>query len=152
MVITIQINNACDRVQPALHTNCAMYDILIKAHQANIHIQPIPYRGFICEVLICVNYASCRGLTNFNSAVILALSFRLTVCVTVMCLWFLYPMSLFKYFKRVDISAFLPNPKGQRTMVVACVHHDDIAAVILQCNSPKHPCRRGILWLQSLSL
>ena len=24
--------------------------------------------GFVCEVLICVNYASCRELTNFNSA------------------------------------------------------------------------------------
>ena len=42
--------------------------------------------GFVCEVLICANHASCRGLTNFNSAVTLVLSFRLTVSVTVPCL------------------------------------------------------------------
>ena len=36
----------------------------------------IPSVGFGCEVLICVNYASCHGLTNFNSAVTLALSFQ----------------------------------------------------------------------------
>ena len=56
--------------------------------------------GFGYKVLICANYASCCELTNFNSAVTLALSFQLTAHVTVLCLWFLYLMSLFKYFKR----------------------------------------------------
>ena len=37
--------------------------------------------GFVCEVLICANYASCRRLANFNSAVTLALLFQLTACV-----------------------------------------------------------------------
>ena len=41
---------------------------------------------FVCEVLICVNYPSCHRLTNFNSAVTLALSFQLTAHVTVPCL------------------------------------------------------------------
>ena len=53
--------------------------------------------------------------------------------VSVSCLWFLYPMSLFKYFKRVGIFAWPPDPKGQRIVVVV-YHHDDIAA-LLQCNS-----------------
>ena len=46
----------------------------------------IQYRtaGFVCKVLICVNYASCRGLANFNSTVTLALSFQLTARVTVL--------------------------------------------------------------------
>ena len=39
--------------------------------------------GFVCEVLIGVNYASYRGLVNFNSAVTLALSFQLTAHVIV---------------------------------------------------------------------
>ena len=30
-----------------------------------------------------------------------------------------------------------------------CVHHDNIAA-LLQCNSPKYPCRRGILRSESI--
>ena len=32
--------------------------------------------GYVCEVLICVNYTSCCRLTNFNPAVTLALSLR----------------------------------------------------------------------------
>ena len=64
---------------------------------------------------------SCRGLAHFNSALTLALSFQLTAHVRVPCLWFLYPMLLFKYFKRVDIFASLPDPKGQRIMVVVCI-------------------------------
>ena len=39
--------------------------------------------GFVCEVLIGVNYASYRGLVNFNSAVTFALSFQLTAHVIV---------------------------------------------------------------------
>ena len=49
--------------------------------------------GFVCEVLICVNYVSYRGLVNFNPAVTVTLSFQLTAHVTVPCLWFLCPMS-----------------------------------------------------------
>ena len=45
-----------------------------------------------------------------------------------------YPMSLFKYFKRMDISALLPNPNGQRIMIVG-VDYDDIAA-LLQLTHP----------------
>ena len=41
--------------------------------------------------------------------------------VSIPYLWLLYPMSLFKYFKRMDISALLPDPKGQRIMVVMCI-------------------------------
>ena len=59
-------------------------------------------------------------LANFNSGVTLALLFQLTASVTVLCLLFLYPISLYKYFKRVDISALLPD-KGQRIMVVVCI-------------------------------
>ena len=50
-----------------------------------------------------------------------ALSFQLTACVTVPCLWFLHPMSLFKYFKTMGISASLPDPKGQRIVIVAYI-------------------------------
>ena len=68
--------------------------------------------GFICEVLICANYARCCRLTEFNSTVTLILSLQLSdlvcVCYSVNCL----RMSLYKYFKRVDISASLPDPKG----------------------------------------
>ena len=54
-----------------------------------------------------------------------ALSFQLTSRVTIPCLWFLHPMSLFKYFKMVDISASLPDLKGKRIVIeiiiVACI-------------------------------
>ena len=102
--------------------------------------------GFVCEVLIWANYASCHGL---NSQVTLALSFQLTARVTILFLWFLYPTSLFKYFKRMDISALLPDPKGQRIGIVVCIM--TTLQALLQCNSLKRPCRCSILWSQSLS-
>ena len=55
---------------------------------------------------------------NFNSAGSLAFSYQFTALVKVLCLRFLYPMFLFKYFKRVAISALLPDPKGQKIAVV----------------------------------
>ena len=42
--------------------------------------------GFVCEVLICANYASNLGLVNFNSAITFALLFHLTARVTVLYL------------------------------------------------------------------
>ena len=66
--------------------------------------------GFVYKILIGVNYVSCRELANFNSAGTLALSFQLTACVTVSCLWFLYPMSLFKYFKEYRYFCFAAGP------------------------------------------
>ena len=80
--------------------------------------------GFVCNVLICVNYASCRRLADFNSTVTLALSFQLTACVTVLCLRFLYPTYVClcsNIYKGVDISASLPDPKGQRIVVVVYI-------------------------------
>ena len=43
---------------------------------------------------------------------------------------------MFKYFKRVDISALQPDPKGRG----GCVHASQNIAALLQCTSPKHPC------------
>ena len=81
--------------------------------------------GFVCEVLICENYASCHRLANFNSAVTLAHLLQLTAHVTVPCLLFLYPISLFKCYKRVDISASAwPKRSKDRG---GCVYHDNLA-------------------------
>ena len=57
----------------------------------------------------------------------LALSFQLTARLTVD--FSILRMSLFKYFKRVDISALLPDPKGQRIVVVVYIMSDDIASI-----------------------
>ena len=52
--------------------------------------------------------------------------------------------------QRVEVSASLSDPKGQRIMMIVCItctstlqHFSNVA------NSPKHPCRRDILWSQS---
>ena len=59
-----------------------------------------------------MNYVRCCRLAEFNSTVTLILSLQLgdlvCACYSVNCL----RMSLYKYFKRVDISASLPDPKG----------------------------------------
>ena len=77
--------------------------------------------GFVCEVLICANYASCRNITNFNSAVsysaTLAFLFHLTTRVTVLCL--LSYVSVQTLQKR-DTSASLPDPNGLRIAMVVC--------------------------------
>ena len=57
--------------------------------------------GFICEVLIFAKFASVGELANLNSEATLLLSFAVTRV-----------MSILKYFKRVDIAAALPDPKG----------------------------------------
>ena len=54
----------------AFHKNSIMY------------VSRYPVAGFVCEVLVCANYASCCRLANFNSAVTHALSaFQLTARV-----------------------------------------------------------------------
>ena len=56
-----------------------------------IFVYPTEYSyytvGFVCEILICANYANYRVLSNFNSAVTLAFSFQLTARVTDLCLY-----------------------------------------------------------------
>ena len=115
--------------------------------------------GFVCEVLICANYVSCHKLAHFNSAITLALLFQLnlfqlTAHVTVLCLWFLYPMSLFSNTSKGRHSASLPDPKGQRIATVVWITcmttlHVQHFSNINVANSPKHFCRCGILWSQS---
>ena len=67
-----------------------MYTILtlgIRNTKITIHFNYIAVSystaGLVYEVLICVNYASCHELANFNSAITLTLSFQLTVRATV---------------------------------------------------------------------
>ena len=111
-------------------------------------LDTIQYSGFVSKVLICANYASCRELINFNSAVTLALSFQLITHVTVLCLWFLFPTYVsVQILQKSGHFCFAASPKRPKDWRGGCVHHDNIAE-LLQCNSPKYPCRRGILWSQ----
>ena len=40
--------------------------------------------GFVCKVLICVNYVRCHGLADFNSAVTLNLCYTSAIATNVM--------------------------------------------------------------------
>ena len=79
---------------------------------------------------------------------VFAFSFQLTACVTVPCLWFPYPMSLFKYYKRVEISDSLPDPKGQRIIMVVCITcmTTYCSTSSMQLAQTSLACRCGILW------
>ena len=78
--------------------------------------------GFVCEVLICANY-DVMGLQKLILCVLIILVYFcfLTRCrilhthgYSTNCLLDCLPMSLYKYFKRLqlDISASLLDPKG----------------------------------------
>ena len=101
----------------------------------------IPYSGFC---LICANYASCRELTILQLYT-LALSFRLTTRVTVPCLWswFLYPMSLFKYFKRGTLLLCCLTQKATERIAmslwITCTTPLQYSFSSV-ANTPKHPC------------
>ena len=63
----IQIAIQCTMVyRKSISWNPGLKSCCLATH---ILIAIIPYSGFVCEVLICVNYANCCKLTNFNSAV-----------------------------------------------------------------------------------
>ena len=96
-----------------------------------------PYTaGFVCKVLMCANYVSCRELTNFNSAVTLVLFSAHRTCqfwsVLVISLSYVSVQILHKS-GHFCFAAWPKRPKDHS----GCVHHDDIAA-LLQYNSPKH--------------
>ena len=67
--------------------------------------------GFICKVLICANYVRSYRIAEFNSTAsytfvfyeVSDLNLHILQCA---------PMSLFKNFKRVDISSLQPDLKG----------------------------------------
>ena len=90
--------------------------------------------GFVCEVLICANYAKCYRLaeinsmdvnSEINSMDVYSYTFVLTQCraqcqilftrVTVQTVYSTAYLGVFtsSYFKGVDISALLPDPKGE---------------------------------------
>ena len=54
--------------------------IVLSTH---VHVSRYHTMGFVCKVLIFVNYVSCPRLTIFNSTDTFALSFQLTACATV---------------------------------------------------------------------
>ena len=95
----------------------------------------------VCEVLIWANYVSCCGLifisahcTYHSSMLVDSLSY-----VSVQIL------------QKSGNSCFAVWPKRPKDHG-GCVHHthNDIAALLHVANFPKHPCRCGILWSQSL--
>ena len=76
--------------------------------------------GFVCEVLICAKY-DVMGLQQLIQYVLIILVYFcfLTRCrilhtlgYSTSCLLDCLPMSLYKYFKRLDISASPLDPKG----------------------------------------
>ena len=94
--------------------------------------------GFVCEVLLCVNYASCRELANFNPAVTLSAH---CTCHSSMLVISLSYVSV-QILQNRDTFASLPDTKGQRIAMVVQI----TCTMILQyfsnvANSPKHPCR-----------
>ena len=76
----------------------------------------VAYRtaGFVCEVLICVNYASYRELASFNSAVSYSCTFVSAhcTCQSSVHVIFLSYISV-QILQNLDTSASLPDPKGQ---------------------------------------
>lgn len=96
-------------------------------------------------------YASCLRLANFNSAVSLQCTFVSAYCMchsSVLMVSSSYVSVQIQYFKTVDISTSLLNQKYQSMVIkiamVACITcMPDDMAVLLWCNSPKHPCRHA---------
>ena len=112
----------------------------------NVASQAVLYSGFSLRgTNLCKLRESYCELSNFNSVVTLALLFQLTAHVTVLCLWFLYPIQTLQKSGQFCFATWPKTPKD----CGGYVHHDDTAA-LLQCNLPKHPGRHGILWSQCL--
>ena len=94
---------------------------------------------------------SCCRFADFNFAVILALSFQLTVHVTDSQFCTMLVISLLyvsiQILQKSGHFCFAPWPKRPKDHS-GCVCHDDIA-VLLKCN---YPCRHGILWSHAESI
>ena len=83
--------------------------------------------GFVCKVLICENYASCRRLANFNSAVTLAHLLQLTHCtchssVLVISLSYV-SVQILQKSGHFCFTAWPKRPKDRG----GCVYHDNLA-------------------------
>ena len=87
--------------------DCSSLVIMTTSHRLNYHIA-----GFVCEVLICANHASCHELSNFNSAHFRFSSLHVSLFLTCTCDYFI--LCLCSNTSREDTSALLPNPKGLR--------------------------------------
>ena len=105
---------------------------------------PHSYRiaGFICEVLICANYARCCRLAEFNSTVTLILSFQLLLSLL---------LSSPEKHNKLQISFWARVPLQSSPYILqqqkdrgGCVHHGDRTA-LLRPNILVLACKRDIL-------
>ena len=113
--------------------------------------------GFVCQVLIFVKNASCHRLTNFNSAVSYSCIFISAHCTchsSVLVIFSLHIrlcLNISKEWKFL-LRRLTQKAKGSRWL---CASWFMMSRMTLQhfsnlANFPKHPCRCGIFWSQSL--
>ena len=97
--------------------------------------------GFVCEVLICANYARCYRLAEINSMQVNYTDFRFNSIIaryclhdSTNCLLDCLPMSLYKYFKRVD-QYFCLTAWSKRSLPVKLLTYSVTWAASPDCGS-----------------